>query len=272
MKRCVLVAFFLCLVLPVSALSKQPSSGPATSTITADEAMEAGDRAMETGDYRDAAKWFRIAAVRGQLAEKVDFPRSYPPKITIEHSQGVNLVPQEYIQGIPDVRQMDTSACGAASFQGVVNYFGFDARQLELEKILGTNDDGTNPLHIFAALKKLGLAVTYEENMTIDQLKKHIQNKDVVMIEYQAWPDTQIKDYANDWEDGHFSIAVGYNDQVLFIEDPSLLGTVGYVSWKEFAARWHDYDMTDGKRVNNVHLGIVVRGKRFVQPPFTHID
>jgi len=38
----------------------------------------------------------------------------------------------------------------------------------------------------------------------------------VVIIDYQAWNGKVGIDYTNQWEDGHYSILIGFNDRFLF--------------------------------------------------------
>jgi len=93
-----------------------------------------------------------------------------------------------------------------------------------------------------------------------------------VIIDFQAWGDPEGKDYTEEWEDGHYGIAVGYDQNSLYIEDPSLLGTVGFLTHDEFLARWHDYEIEDGKRREYRNMGIVVTGDTEPQPAVTHIE
>jgi predicted double-glycine peptidase len=175
--------------------------------------------------------------------------------------------------GIPDVMQMNDYSCGVASVQAVAQYYGTWGYQDEFARELGTTPkNGTHPSRIVAYLRKLGLEASLEEGMTIDDLKRQVDAGVPVIIDYQAWGEPAGKDYAKEWEDGHYSIVVGYSGDRLMIEDPSLLGTTGELTATELMTRWHDYETENGKRREYRQAGIVVRGKPVLQPALTHID
>jgi predicted double-glycine peptidase len=185
-----------------------------------------------------------------------------------------SLVPTRFLWGVPDVRQMNPSACGVACVQAVAcAFFGEVYGEEHYWKLLGaTQEQGTHPRAIVRGLRKIGLSAEMREGMTIEELRGHIDAGHLVILDFQAWGEPVGKDYAREWEDGHYTVAVGYNDDVIFIEDPSLLGSIGYLTNDELERRWHDYELEGGKRREYVHLGIVVRGRRWPVPRFRHID
>jgi hypothetical protein len=64
-------------------------------------------------------------------------------------------------------------------------------------------------------------------------------------------------------------VVSGLDDKNVYIEDPSILGGIGYMSREEFVERWHDYE-TD-KKYNQ--LGIFICGEKPSPPPaLLHID
>lgn len=186
----------------------------------------------------------------------------------------VDLVPRVMLRRFPDVIQSNSSSCGVAAYQAVTMYLGIWGYQDIYSAKLGTTkEEGTHPAKILENLRKEGLDARIEEGMTVEGLKSHIDAGHIVIIDFQAWG--KNPDYSREWEDGHYAIAVGYNDDILFIEDPSLLGTTGYLKWDDFESRWHDYENeAGGKRREYVRMGIVVvpaaRGPRL--PLFTPID
>ncbi len=209
-------------------------------------------------------------------------PHKVPPQDLFDYGKDgrvwkkpdVSLVPTFFIRGTPDVMQINNYSCGVAVFQGVAMRFGYWGYQEDFAKILKTSEeDGTHPNAIEKGFKKLGYDARILENLTIDQIKGFLRSGCSVILDYQAWNDEPDgKDYTHEWEDGHYSILVGFNDEVLFIEDPSLLGTIGYLKNNEFISRWHDYEIENGKRREYVHMAIIVKGRIIHQPQFTHID
>jgi len=214
---------------------------------------------------------FHLAAFGG------DKQLPHPPQSTNdpkpERAQS-SLIPKFYLKGIPDVMQMNNYSCGVAAFQGVAMHFGYWGYQEEFAKILKTSpEEGTSPIYIVKGFKKLGFHAEIKEKQTIPQIKQYLRDGWCVIVDFQAWNEhPEGKDYSNEWEDGHYGILVGYNDDTLFIEDPSLLGTVGYLSNEEFMSRWHDYENENGKRREYNQMVIIVKGRTVYQRQFTHID
>ena len=107
--------------------------------------------------------------------------------------------------------------------------------------------------------------------MDIGQVKNYIDKKFPVILLIQAWPDKKVKDWKNDWIDGHYVVAIGYDKNKIYFEDPSSsLRT--YLYYKELEERWHDIDLKKNKKKYN-HLGIVVMGKKkFCEHKAIHMD
>lgn len=158
---------------------------------------------------------------------------------------------------LPDVRQANGYTCGTASLQSVLRYFGKgdDDGEEGLAGRLGTTpDNGTAPDAIVRVAREHGLSATMREGMTLDDLESYVQRGVPVIVDYQAWSEAPHPDYANDWDDGHYSVVVGIDRDHVYLEDPSILGARGSIPRNEFVARWHDQD---GSRRYH-QMGIVV--------------
>lgn len=188
-------------------------------------------------------------------------------------ARGAGPKPTKRVFGVPDVMQVNSWSCGAAAVQAVAQRFGHWGYQEPWARELGTSsEEGTHPRNMVQGLRELGLEAELVEGMTLDELRGHMDRGDVVIVDFQAWGEPLGKDYSKEWEDGHYGVAVGYSKKHLFIEDPSLLGTVGYLTFEDFESRWHDYENEDGRRREYRHMAIVVRGPRPWQPRYTPID
>ncbi len=64
--------------------------------------------------------------------------------------------------------------------------------------------------------------------MSIVQLIDHLRNNRPVILLMQAWSDP-IVDYTNDFDDGHFVVAIGYDLNYIYFEDPWILGSIAYI-------------------------------------------
>jgi len=172
---------------------------------------------------------------------------------------------------VPDTRQSTDYSCGASALQAVLMYWGDEYMESELMKLLGTTTDGTHPKSIVKVAKELGYDAEIRENLTLEDLEKSIKNGIPVIVDGQAWRDGDDlnKPWSEVWESGHYMVVTGLDDKNVYIEDPSILGGMGYMSREEFVERWHDYE-TDKKYYQ---LGIFISGEKpSPPPPLLHID
>lgn len=155
-----------------------------------------------------------------------------------------NLLP------VPLVRQATTYSCGPAALLGVLAYFGnTDWNENELMKLAGTTEEGTDLGLLTKAAGEAGLKAKWVENATLDDLKGSLARKQPVIVEAQAWSDEPPKvPFTEVWEDGHFLVVVGLDDQKIYFMDPSHLGSLGYMTLKDFKDRWHDISVGNKRR------------------------
>lgn len=154
-----------------------------------------------------------------------------------------------------DVRQRTTWTCGPAALESVASSFGAPATEKQIARLAHTSEDyGTAPDELFAVAKKLGIHATLKEHITIPELKSYLDEGKAVICDIQAWG-TQAE-YDNN-ESGHYVVAVGYDDDNFYFEDPSLKGELGELPIQEFEARWKDQedDARGGAKTNA--LGII---------------
>ena len=191
----------------------------------------------------------------------------------------LTTLPAGLLSSVPDVRQSTTYSCGAAALQAVLSYYGIDKRERALMEMLKTTEEnGTSPENIVRVAKELGLQADPRENVTYESLIKAYREGVPVICAIQAWTDAppEKRSWAADWEDGHYVIIIGGDEQFVYVEDPSLLGTRGIIPKQEFLDRWHDYTGAapfDPSDRPYVHLGIFVTGKSPVRPfAYTKVD
>ncbi len=156
---------------------------------------------------------------------------------------------------VPLVRQPDGYTCGVAALQSVLHYFGHIVRFDRLAAVLGADpEQGTNYQRMAEYAQAQGIKVTICIDMTLDMLCAYVDAGSPVIVALQAWGDDAGAGYAKQWDDGHYAVAVGYDDRNLYFMDPSTLGNYTFIPITEFLARWHDcYD-------NN---GVIVRLHQF---------
>lgn len=168
----------------------------------------------------------------------------------------LGMAKDELIQ-IPLTRQSTDYTCGTAALQSMLGFYGEDFNESELAKLLKTNEqEGTDYNEIVAVAKQKGYTVKVYKEMKLNDLKKLLDKKLPVLCLIQAWAEKKV-DYKNDWNDGHYVVAIGYDKNKIYFMDPSTLGNYTYIDQKSFLNRWHD---KNSKEELN-HFGLTISKK-----------
>ncbi len=172
---------------------------------------------------------------------------------------------------IPNVQQMEDYTCGAAAFQAVCCYFGVGPSDADdyVELLKSDPKSGTKPEEIVNWARKFGLTAACVENMSDAELKEHLDAGRPVICSVQAYGKApwRIEQYTAKEDghyldlDGHYIVAIGYDDENYFFEDPSLAGRRGFIPIAEFGNRWHEDDSG-----HKMRLGIVIAGPADGEP------
>jgi predicted double-glycine peptidase len=189
---------------------------------------------------------------------------------------GVPRADPAVLLAVPNVRQHTAYACGAAALQAILAYYGVDVRQDTLIHQLGTNEvDGTRYWEIVRVAKQYGLQPTVDSVFSIAELIAEINKGVPILIAIQAWIEKGDPRDISAWltrkDDGHYLVAIGYDDHRIYFEDPSMF-YVGYINFEELNARWHDYDQ-NGQRLD--HFAILFKGgehQAIKTPSYAPID
>lgn len=163
---------------------------------------------------------------------------------------------------VPDTRQSVTYSCGAAALQAVLMYYGEEFIESELMQKLGTTDNGTNPRDIVRVARAEGFNAELRENLTIADLEASVARGVPVIIAAQAWREDKDTPWKDRWEDGHYMVVIGTDQDNVYFEDPSILGSKGKIPRQEFMDRWHDVDEKP-----YIQSGIFISGKTPAPPP-----
>lgn len=152
-----------------------------------------------------------------------------------------------FIQNVPIIRQSTNYSCGAAAMMSALGYFGLDFVERDLIRLLGTTpDDGTAIESMERFARKQGLTATVRTGLTVDDLVPALKDKQIVIVDAQAWGNPSVS-YETAWEDGHYMIVLGIDDDTMYFMDPALTGGYGYLRTVDFILRWHDVS-TSGKK------------------------
>ena len=157
---------------------------------------------------------------------------------------------------VPNYRQTTDYTCGPSSLLSLLVYYGIhDETESSLtEKLYTSPDWGTDPNDIERYLVERGFDVESRDMMSFNDLEMIVGSGLPVLITYQAWSESD-DEWKGCWEDGHYSIVIGIDNENVSLEAPSLIGEIGYIPRHEFLDRWHDIDR-NGNELNQ--FGIVV--------------
>jgi len=188
----------------------------------------------------------------------------------LRDSHAVDAAPASSFLAVPDVFQSTGYSCGVSALQSILAYWGIEAREAELFRSLGTTEqDGTSPENITRVARSYGLTARMQEGATVRDIAAALAKREPVIVDIQAWPDKSTGNtrWDNDWEDGHYVIAIGLDEKNLYVEDPSLIGCRGFIPLTEFQSRWHDYEGKPPYSNNSTQrtyfwLAIFIEGKQ----------
>jgi len=169
------------------------------------------------------------------------------------------------------VRQTFDFDCGAKALQAVMEYYGVDIREDELLEELKADEYGTNYADIIALAQKKGFSVFAENGVSLEKLQLFIDNGNPVIVLVQAWADKYmtLEEWKSDYEDGHYVVVIGYDNNIIIFEDPASPRRT-WMTKEEFLARWHDKEPGTGKKLQN--FAMVLLGKNPVTKMVEHMD
>ena len=182
-----------------------------------------------------------------------------------------NLGEPIILKGVPDVRQPTDYSCGPTCLQAVLNYYGQDVRVDKLINITNcTPENGTTPQNLANGAGSYGLKAEVKENLTLNDLENYLKQGIPVIVACQAWAENNTV-WTEDQEDGHYMVVIGIDQENVYFEDPSILGSRGFIPHQEFLDRWHDIVVgMPGKSYD--HLGIIINSTPKSSPAFIHIE
>jgi predicted double-glycine peptidase len=168
---------------------------------------------------------------------------------------------------VPLVAQETAYSCGDASILALLRYwdpedFGSTKESALYSPLHTTPEDGTDPQPMVDFVSGVrGLHAELREHATVADLAGAIDRGEPVVVDLQAWQDPPgSRAWADDWDDGHYAVLVGYDDAALYFMDPSTEGRFAYVPRAEIDARWHDTLIGSNAKIE--HAAIFVHGER----------
>ncbi len=169
---------------------------------------------------------------------------------------------------LKQTRQSTEYSCGASALQTVLKYWGLELDEAELMRRLKTNlEVGTYPEDIVRVARELGLHAEVKDNLSLDEIEQATREGPVIILG-QAWRSRQDSDTAveDDWENGHYVVALGVDQEYVYLEDPYVRMGKGFLPRQAFEAHWHNVmGGALAKSAEQIRLGIFIRGEKKAQ-------
>jgi predicted double-glycine peptidase len=141
---------------------------------------------------------------------------------------------------LPKVQQVSDYDCGPASLRAICQYFkvGPKSHKEFIKECETSKKYGTRPEDLIRIARKYGLDAKEYRNMSLKSLENFLDEGKPVMVTIQAWGD---KKYYDKLESGHYAVAIGYDQEKIYFEDPSVHKRKrGALLKEEFLDRWKD--------------------------------
>jgi predicted double-glycine peptidase len=173
----------------------------------------------------------------------------------------VSISEVEHFIHVPLMRQDTDYTCGVAALRSILYFYDSadDYSESYLAEELESDPEiGTTIAKIEKFSKSIGYTVQKRSNMTIDDLKALIRDGKPVIVLLQAWR-SEPGSWEENWSDGHYAVANGYDEQNIYFMDPSTAGTYTFIPISEFMERWHD---VDGEDTRYHQFGMIISKSR----------
>lgn len=157
----------------------------------------------------------------------------------------------------PRSRQFRTNDCGINDAGVVLAYYGINERETQLIDIEGLPDDGLETVNLLDLLHRFeNKGITLDAGtMTLDDIHGAIDDGYPVILAIQAYADDPDQIYTDDWDDGHYVVAIGYDEERIIFQDSASWERT-FLTNLELLDRWHDSD--SGQQLRN--WGCIVKG------------
>lgn len=169
----------------------------------------------------------------------------------------------------PKMRQTFAFDCGPKALQAVLVYYGIEVRSDVLMRRTRATADGSPVRAIVETALLYGLTCT-SKPMTLPEVQRYIDRGIPVILLLQAWAERKPVDWGECWNEGHYVVAIGYDDEKVYFEDPSSFGRT-FLTNDELMARWHDRD-TEGKEFINHGIALYGREPKYSHKKIEHMD
>ncbi len=136
--------------------------------------------------------------------------------------------------------------CGVASLKMVLDYFGLQKSEAELEKLTGANaQKGTSLEGIKKAAQQFGFLVDIKDEADFGDIKFWLDKKVPLIVDWFSVYGGYIE--------GHYSVVIGLDKNYIYMQDPEI-AKIRKIKRKDFKRVWFDFDGDFIRDKNNLIL------------------
>jgi len=165
---------------------------------------------------------------------------------------------------LTSTRQSTEYSCGASALQAVLSYWGKDVEEQELMQRLNTSPEtGTYVGDIVRVAREFGFSAEVKEDLPLPELHAALKKGMPVIVCGQAWRSREHSDKSvqEDWEDDHYIVVLGMDNNYVYYQDPFAKRGNAFVSHRLFEESWHNVrGITSSDKKKQVHLGVFISG------------
>ena len=171
------------------------------------------------------------------------------------------------ILSYPETRQTFNFDCGANALVSLLVFTGIEEREDRIALLAGTGKSGTSITGVLRVLDYFGLTHEARARMTPANVRTAIDAGQPTLITIQAYRESN-RPYRELWDDGHWVVAIGYDERRILFEDPSAFHRT-WLADRELAERWHDLDR--GHKVRGWGCRLLTAGN-YEHEKLSHMD
>lgn len=135
-------------------------------------------------------------------------------------------------------KQTDSSRCGPASIKMVLSYYGIDALEEEIcRRCNWTYELGCTDFQMKEAIESFGLGCIIQNESTLEDLEYWVKYHIPVIVD---WLSPGVSPTLEDMPNGHSSVVVDIDREVITLLDPEL-GGLRTIRREEFMRVWVDW-------------------------------
>ena len=157
----------------------------------------------------------------------------------------------------PETRQTFNFDCGANALVSTLVFCGIEEREDRVAALARTTKAGTSTEGILRVMDYYGLPHAARERMQPVDLRNAVDEGHPTLVTLQAYRESN-QPYRGLWQDGHWTVAIGYDEHRIFFEDPSAFHRT-WLADEELRQRWHD--VNHGKRIFSWGCTVEVAGQ-----------